>query len=70
MKDKKIIKETLENMYVVISPNGNVDYTTISYNKKYSLEYFLEGTSLSWKECYKNGYRCYKMTITFKPQNN
>lgn len=70
MKEITIVKDTLENMYVVVDKYGSVDFTTISFQRNWSIKYFSVGSKMTWKECYKLGYRCYKMTITFKTQNH
>lgn len=69
MREYTMIKDTLENMYVVVDKYGSVDFKTISFQRNWAIKYFLIRSKMTWKEYYKLGHRCYKMTITFKTQN-
>lgn len=56
--------QELKNMYVIINPDGKtIDYTTISCMRKWCLGIFLKDSAMTWKMCYKLGYRCMKVDI-------
>jgi len=56
---------TYKDMFVVSGEDGTPIYKTISYWKKYSIESFLKGSKMTWKYCYKLGYRCRKYDVQF-----
>lgn len=57
-------------MFVVCGEDRTPIYTTISYQKKHSIEYFLKGSTMTWKQCYKLGYRCKKYDVQFISKTN
>jgi len=56
---------TYKDMFVVSGKNNQPDHSTISYQKKTSIEYFLKGTTITWKQAYQLGYRCRKYDVQF-----
>lgn len=54
-------------MYCCANKHGmkedNFDSSTISYNRKRSIELLLEGTSINWGKAKKNGWQCLKVQI-------
>ena len=60
----KII-QTLKKQYVIVNKNGYPDLGTLSEFRSISIEYFLNGSTLTWKECLKLGYKCHKVNIEF-----
>lgn len=56
---------TFKSMFVVSDAACKPDYTTISYQKKTSIEYFLKGSTLTWKQAYRLGCRCRRYDVQF-----
>lgn len=59
-----------KDMFVVCGLDKKPDVSTISYYKKSSIEYFLKGSNMTWKQCYKLGYRCKKYDVQFISKAN
>jgi hypothetical protein len=48
---------------VVHEQNNKMYYDSITLGRNTSIKKFIEGTTLSWKECYNMGYRCKLATL-------
>ena len=58
---------TLKGYYIIGNVNGGSQTETISYLRKDAIKRFLEGSTMTWKECEKVGWRCFKVDIVFQP---
>jgi len=65
VKGGKNMAHIYKDMFVVSDAQKRPDFSTVSYQRKSSVEYFLSGTSLTWKEAYKLGYRCRRYDVQF-----
>ena len=68
MEDIKV--KALKKYWVVVDDKGKPDETTISSTKVISTRMFLfewDDVNPEWKDCEKQGYRCIKVNIEFKP---
>lgn len=57
----------LKGYYVVISKYNRVSAESVSCSRTASVNTFLLNSSLTWKQCYKEGWRCIKVNIEFDP---
>ena len=63
MKENK----TFKGHYVIVDPKGEVNYTTLSCERKWCIDYFLKYSIVTWNDCKKIGYKCIKVDVTFLP---
>ena len=52
-----------KGVFIVSDAHGKPDHTTISYQRKTSIESFLKGSTLEWKQAYLFGCRCKKYDV-------
>ncbi len=57
---------TLKGYYIIGNIKGGAQTETISYQRKDAIKRFLEGSFITWEECKKVGWRCFKVDIVFK----
>ena len=57
-------------MYVIVGKRNYPDYRTISSHRKDCIKYFLEGTTMTWKEAKKYGWKCVKVDVIIQSQHN
>ena len=55
-----------ENYFIVISKSESIDFSSISTTRKGAIANFIEGTTLSWKNCQYYGWRVVKCKIIIK----
>lgn len=58
---------TLKSKWVVGNIKGGVQTETIHFQRKGAIAKFLEGSSMTWKECVKCGWIVCKVDIVFQP---
>jgi len=58
---------TLKAHYIIGNIKGNSQTETISYQRKDAIKRFLGDSAMTWKECEKVGWRCFKVDIVFQP---
>jgi coenzyme F420-reducing hydrogenase delta subunit len=58
---------TLEVHYIIGNIKGGAQTETIDYQRKGAIDKFLKGSTMTWKECEKVGWRCFKVDIVFQP---
>ena len=64
------METTLRNMYVIVGKRNYPDYRTISSFRRDCIRYFLEGTTMTWKEAKKHGFKCVKVDVIIQSQHN
>lgn len=62
-----MMKEFKKLLWAVVSPKGNVFVETIRYTRKDSITYFLEGSSMTWNQAKKAGWKCMKADVHVMP---
>jgi len=68
MKQKTINQEqTFKKWWVCIDKDEHIDYSTLSYWRKRSMESITIRSRWDWKEFKKHGWRCVKVDVIFKP---
>ena len=55
-----------ENYFIVISKSESIDFSSISTTRKGAIANFIEGTTVSWKDCQRYGWRIVKCKIIIK----
>jgi len=58
---------TLKGYYIIGNIKGGSQTETISYQRKDAIKRFLVDSTMTWKECEKVGWRCFKVDIVFQP---
>ena len=58
---------TLKGYYIIGNIKGGSQTETISYQRKDAIKRFLGDSTMTWKECEKVGWRCFKVDIIFQP---
>lgn len=64
------MKDFNQTLYAMVGKKQNVDYTTLSCQKKQCIKNFLEGTSMTWKEAKKYGWKCIKVDVQITNSSN
>lgn len=57
---------TLKNQYIIGNIKGNSQIETISYQRKEAIKKFISDGNMTWEECKKYGWRCFKVDIIFQ----
>jgi hypothetical protein len=63
------MKKFNQTLFVMVGKKENVDYTTLSSQKKQCIKYFLENTFITWKEAKKYGWKCIKVDVQILENN-
>ena len=62
--------ENTVTQFICVQPNYPGEcwwrYDTLSFNMKDSKRLLLGGGEMTWKQCYKIGWRCLKVQMTLK----
>lgn len=58
---------TLKGYYIIGSIKGNPQTETISYQRKDAIKKFIADGNMTWEECQKYGWRCFKVDVVFQP---
>ena len=65
-KSADIKLNPLIGYYIIGNIKGGTQTETIDYQRKGTIAKFLNGTNMTWEECEKVGWRCFKVDIIFK----
>lgn len=60
------VLSTLKGKWIVGNITGLVQFDTIYFQRKGAIAKFIEGSSMTWEECIKCGWRVYKVDISFQ----
>lgn len=52
--------------YVITYPDGSIIYNTDSGMRSLCISRFISGTGRTWKEFYRDNYRCKKVKVTYE----
>jgi hypothetical protein len=64
------MEKTFKDMYIIIGKRNYPDLGTLSSFKKECIKSFLKGSSMTWKEARKYGWRCEKTDVTIQTHTN
>jgi len=64
------MKEFSKTMYVIVDKKGNALQNTLSYLRKDAISEFLDGSTMTWNECKKYGWKCLKVDVIITSASN
>ncbi|MBE4949929.1 hypothetical protein [Chryseobacterium culicis] len=60
------MKTTFKNYYLIQHPKGEILPHTMSFERRSCISNFLEGSSMTWNETRKLGWKCLKVNVNFE----
>jgi len=57
------MKQTFKGYYIIVNQQGKYLPHTIRVQKKSCIDNFIDGSSMTWPEIKKHGWKCVKVNI-------
>jgi len=64
------MKDIKTTMYIIVDKRGTGDISTLNYKKSDCISKFLSGSTISWNQAKKIGWKCEKVDATISPCAN
>lgn len=64
------MKPLFKLMYIIVNSNSKGIPQTLSHYKKECISNFMEGSTMTWKECKKYGWKCEKVDVNIQSSSN
>ena len=64
------MKDLFRIMYIIVDEKGNGQTYSLSYQKKMCTDAFIKGSSMTWNEAKKHGWKCVKVDVNITPTSN
>lgn len=64
------MKDIRTVMYIMVGRNGRGDISTLQHRRTDCISEFLKGSTLSWNEAKKYGWKCKAVDVQISPTSN